>query len=130
MENKTDKGQDNLRCNLTDEELLAYGKRQAQLLSDRAKADDELDAFKSGIKNRLAVIDGEVNGISEKIRNGYEFRFVPTTIVTDWGADLVRFFRDDTGVEYSTRPLNAEQRQLKLEMQEKEQKAAEKKTEK
>lgn len=120
MENLQKKGQDNLRCNLTDQELLDYGKRQAQLLSDRTKADDELDAFKTGIKNRLAVIDAEVNGLSEKIRNGYEFRFVPTTIVTDWEADLVRFRRDDTKEQYQARPLNAEERQMKLDLESKE----------
>jgi len=116
METKTEKGQDNLRCVLTDEELLVYGKRQAQLLSDRAKAEDELDAFKSGIKNRLAIVDAEVNSLSERIRNGYEFRFVPITIITDWDKETVKRVRDDTGEIYGGRVLNADERQAKMDL--------------
>ena len=113
---KVEHGQDNLRCELTDHEVLDYGKRQARLLSDRDRVADELKAFSTESKNKTAVIEAEINTLSERIRNGYEFRFVPTTITTDWEAELVSFTRDDTGKVYRQRPLNAEERQLVLDV--------------
>lgn len=109
------KAQDNLRCELTDEELLEYGRAQAKALSDLGKAEDELAAYKTAHKNKVAVLEANIHDISEKIRNGYEFRFVPTEIHTDYEEEIVQFVRMDTGEIYKTRPLNQEERQFKLE---------------
>lgn len=115
MESLIKQGQDNLRCELTDSEVLAYGRQQAKALSDVGKAEDELKAFQTAHKNRIASLEANINDLSERIRNGYEFRFVDTEIVTDYNNDLVNFIRKDTGEIYKSRPLNKEERQIKLE---------------
>lgn len=110
-------GQDNLKCILTDEEVLNYGKKQAKTLSDLQREDEELASFKTAYKNKVTMLQSTVNILSEKIRNGYEFRMVETEIHTDFDNNMVRFYRKDTGECYATRTLNAEERQQKLNFQ-------------
>jgi uncharacterized FlaG/YvyC family protein len=105
---------------LTDAEVLEYGKRQARALSDMEAAMDELRSFQTEIKNRCAKIQADINSLSERIRNGYEFRYVETTIKTDYANALVSFVRDDTGEIFSQRPLNKEERQFILDFQKEE----------
>ena len=112
---KVEHGQDNLKCILTERELVEYGRRQATALSDMNKAADELKAFQTGIKNRMAELEAIINSLSEKLRSGYEFRFVAITIITDYEAGLVKFVLDDTGEVYNQRPLNTEERQFILD---------------
>lgn len=113
----TEKGQDNLKCTLTDEETLAYGKRQAQLLHDTKTLEDETVAFKSAMKGRMDVLDAELNLISERIRSGYEHRFVEVEILKDWEAGMVYWKRLDTGETYTQRPMDTDERQTKLDLE-------------
>ena len=115
MESKIVDGRDNLKCILTDAELLDYARKQAQALSDTKKAEDDLKSFQTAIKNKIAVFEATINDVSEKIRSGYEFRFVDTMVETNYDAGFVRFVRLDTGEIYSQRPLNTEERQFILE---------------
>jgi len=115
MKPKVELGQDNLKCILKDSELLEYGRQQARALSDIDRAEDELKTFTTSIKNRIAVCEATIKAISEKIRNGYEFRFVSISIMTDYDAGLVTFRRADTDEIFSQRPLNAEERQFVLD---------------
>ncbi len=117
-------GQDNLKCVLTDKETLDYGKRQARLFHDLQTLSDEGVSFTADLKGRKATVEAELNVISERIRNGYEHRFVQTEIVTDWEAGLVRFVRRDTGETYAQRPLNTEERQTKMDLESKPESAA------
>ncbi|MDD4987016.1 MAG: hypothetical protein PHQ43_14850 [Dehalococcoidales bacterium] len=125
MNPKVEQSQDNLRCDLTDAELLDLGRLQARALSTKDQIQAEFETFKTSVKNRMAEQDALIGQVSEKIRNGYEFRYVPTTITTDFDANIVRFTRTDTGECYRQRPLNAEERQLKLEMEAKAQEVKE-----
>ncbi len=113
---KVDHGQDNLKCILTDQELLELGRQQARALSDIEAADEELKSFSTGIKNRIALSEAAVKGFSKKIREGYEFRYVPTTVTTDYEAGLVTFVRDDTSEVISQRPLNSGERQFIMDL--------------
>jgi cellobiose-specific phosphotransferase system component IIB len=114
---KIETSQDNLRCVLKDSELLELGRQQARALSDIEAAEEELKSFSTGIKNRVALSEATIKSVSKKIREGYEFRYVATTVTTDYAAGLVTFVRNDTGETYSQRPLNNEERQFKMDLE-------------
>ena len=111
------KGQDNLKCMLTDDELLEYGKLQARYLNDIQVAEDELATYKTAHKNKVTAIQANVNILGNRIRNGYEHRMVDTEIHVDYENDIVKFYRMDTGENYGSRRLNAEEKQHKLDLQ-------------
>jgi uncharacterized FlaG/YvyC family protein len=113
-------GQDNLRCELTDAEKIEYGGIVSQSLLNRLTAEDELKSFQTASKNKMTILDATIKSISEKIRNGYEFRYVEIEIETNFTECLVKFIRKDTGEIYKQRPLNSEERQLMMEVPKKE----------
>lgn len=115
LEPLVDHEQDNLRCELSNDELLELGKRQAQLLQDLKCIEDDAKSFQTETKNKVAVKEAEINKISEQIRNGYIFRFVQIERTTDYEFEKVTYKRLDTGEVYHERPLRADERQFALD---------------
>lgn len=109
--------QENLKCVLTQEDLVKLGQTQATALQEQSKNDDDFRTMQTAYKNKQAVLTATIKDVSERIRNGYEFRYAAVTITTDYENDLVSFIRDDTGELYSQRSLNTAERQFKLDLQ-------------
>ncbi len=82
----------------------------------RERVNDELKAFATAIKDKKTVSEAAIKAVSEKICNGYGFRFVPATITTGYDSGLVTFCSDDTGEVYHQRPLNTEERQFVMDL--------------
>jgi sialic acid synthase SpsE len=114
---KVEHQQENLKCVLTQEDLVKLGQTQAAALQEQSKNDDDFRTMQTAYKNKQATLTATIKEVSEKIRNGYEFRFIPVTVTTDYEGNLVSFTRDDTGVLYSQRILNTAEKQFKMDLQ-------------
>lgn len=114
---KVEQLQENLRYTLQESDIAKLGTEQARALAEIDRAEEELKAFSTDIKSRIAHAEATVKGVSEKIRNGYEFRYIPVTITTDYENNLVTYQRDDTGEIYHSRPLNSQERQFKMDLE-------------
>jgi len=106
---------DSLRCELTTDERVDYGSRQATLLLELSACEDELNTFKATMKSRVAEKEAELKRISENIRNGYVFRQVDIEKKIDFAAEWVTYTRTDTGEIYHQRAMRADERQFALD---------------
>lgn len=96
-----------LRCNLSRDELLEYGKVQAEKIQELARVEADLKRVQADFKAKIVALDAEIVDLSNKVASGYEFRDVTCTVFLGLPTpNQKRTVRDDTGedvsVEYMT----------------------------
>ena len=105
-----------LKCVLTDEEILTYSKGLAKKQQDKSQADMEKKAAASFHKEKIERFESEINTVSRNVTNGYEFRDVECEWGYDWADGKARLYRNDTGELVDTRAISEYERQQHLEL--------------
>lgn len=99
---------------LTDAELRAKGKQQAETMVEYGEIEAERKAltatFAAKMKERRKILDK----LAVEVRTGFEVRPVECELVPRWGDHTVITVRRDTGEHVDTRPMSPGERQLEL----------------
>jgi hypothetical protein len=103
-----------LDCRLTADEIAAHGRDLVNLLGEIEEEEDDQDARKAEMRERLATMQARQSKIAGTIRRGLERRRVTVEIMADWTTQTAIERRTDTGEEIGRRPLREDEKQLKL----------------
>jgi len=121
----TKRTQEYLRVQLAREELLVYGKEQADKLNEKVRLEEDLDRIKADFKAKISALEARINGLTSCISTGYEYRNVKCTEylgLPEAGKKTV--VRDDTGETVSVKDMTQDEMQRKLLADEQEKEAA------
>lgn len=104
-----------LKCMLTDAELLEAGGTLAQAQQRIVELEAELQAFKDDNKGKVALAEAEMTRNSNLVRQKYAWRDVPCEVVKDYNYETVTIKRKDTGeIVDNRRMTDAELSELPL----------------
>lgn len=104
-----------LRVNLTNEELLAAGKLQADRSIEYAALENDRKRISDEFKAKTSAIEAEACALAAKVSTGYEFRNVSCTeYLGDPAADKKRVVRNDTGAEVGIEDMTTAELQREL----------------
>ncbi len=107
---------EHLPYTFTEQEKGELGKQLAKCFADHTEAEGRLKSIATQIKAEIAMIDGEMTSLSEKIRSGKEYRNVKCEKTFDYRLGVVTYIRLDTGEVYRERPLDEAERQASLNL--------------
>ena len=107
----------NLRCELTEAELLQQGQMMAQAQQDGNLAQEEFDSIKTDFKAKIEGFALAASRSGNMIRSKFEFRPVKCERVLDFDKAVVTEIRLDTGVEIEKRPMTTDESQMGLPME-------------
>ena len=108
----------NLKCDLTNEELLDISKEMSEHLNKRSQAEDSLASFSAQKKAEIKGHDAHINRSAQLINSGFEYREVKCEVVIDEKKDTVSWIRQDTGEVYNTEhPIPQRYLQKKLDLE-------------
>jgi len=103
-----------LDCELTDKEVLAYGRQLASIASAIGNEEANQVSIKKEMASKIAGLEAKASELSAKINRGKELREVQIEVLADFTTGMATEFRSDTGEVYRERPLRDEERQQKL----------------
>ena len=106
-----------LRCKLTDEELLERGQALARALEQRQKREADGKAFAANVKSDIEQYKKEGLRLTSHIAEKSEWRKVECDEVHDFEAGTVSVVRLDTGEVVSERRMWDEERQEDLPLE-------------
>jgi hypothetical protein len=107
----------NLKCVLTDEEIMAVSKEMAEHINKKKQAEDNLASFLAQLKAEIKGHDSFINKDAVLINSGHEYRNVKCEVVIDEKANKVVWVREDTGEICQTEspiPLRYLQKEIDL----------------
>jgi len=99
---------------LTDFEMAALARSQAQAFDKLKVTENDLAAIKKDYGGRIALANAEIGSISARINTGFEFRDIPCLLLDERPEGYRLVVRTDNGHIARRRKLNPEERQLKL----------------
>jgi len=111
---RIEKYQTMLKCNLTDEELLAYGGEMADKQQQANEFDESLTSIKSEFKSKIEQATARINELAGKLRSKSEHRQVPCERTYDYKAGTVTERRTDTNGTINRREMTADESQMGL----------------
>jgi len=100
-----------LDCELTDKEILAYGRELASINAAIATEESAQVSIKKEMASRLAGLEAKASEISAKVNRGKELREVQIEVLADFKTDRATEVRTDTGEVYRERPLRDDEKQ-------------------
>jgi hypothetical protein len=103
-----------LPCQLTNDELLAYGNDLGATIQDIAAEEDRQASIKVEMKSRMTKLEAIRTELASKITRREEYRDVKVEVILDFGDDKYKKVRLDTGEVIFERPINDEERQESL----------------
>jgi len=86
----------NLKCTLTDEEMLDISKEMSEHINKKKEAEDNLAAFKAQINSEIKGHEAHINRAAVLIQAGYEYRNILCDVKIDESANAVYWIRTDT----------------------------------
>jgi hypothetical protein len=107
----------NLKCVLTEAELLQAGRDMADAQNNVQELEAEADDWKSQHKAKMTVAEGRVSIKAGMIRSGYEYRAVPCEIIKDFDAAVIVTIRLDTSETIDSRNMTESERQMGLALE-------------
>jgi hypothetical protein len=87
----------NLKCILTNEEMMAISKEMAEHLNKKKQAEDNLASFSAQLKAEIKGHDAFINKDAVLINSGHEYRNVKCEVIIDEKKNTVAWVREDTG---------------------------------
>ena len=103
-----------LPVKLTDDEVLALGRRIAELMEQRQSAEALRKSQQKKLKSEIEELDKEIEDKRCAIRSCEERRLVEVELHFDYQRGIVETIRIDTGESVSIRPMDDEERQMGL----------------
>lgn len=104
-----------VRYEFSEEEKLEIGQRLAGAVAAVARLEDQKKSFMSQIKSEIDSKSLQVNADSERLRSGYEMRYVECEVVNAYIDRMVRWIRLDTGETAFERPMKSNEMQMKVD---------------
>jgi len=103
-----------LRCELTQDEIIAAGAALAKAMKDGQKLEAETESIKRGLKAREATILSEMMVQQSKIQDKFEMRMISVDLIMDYANKEARAIRKDTGETFERRQMTQEELQMDL----------------
>lgn len=98
----------------TDNEKKDIAIEMAQKVADLQRTEDDKKAVMSDYKSQLDHIQAGINGAATKLNNGYEMRTVKCKNVPVWKKKVWECRHVDTNELFKTKPMSADDLQMKL----------------
>lgn len=96
-----------LRCTLSQDELLAAGKLQADKHGELCRTEADKKRIVADIGAKIAALEAELGSLAGKITSGYEFRDVTCTVhLGTPKPEQKTIYRDDTGELVGVEDMN------------------------
>lgn len=95
-----------LECDLTEQELLDYGRENANQIQTRSSLESEKKAYNSRIKSEVDACTESIEKLSLKISTKKEHRHVDCRVIKDYDNYKISVVRLDTNEEISNRAMN------------------------
>jgi hypothetical protein len=105
-----------LPVNLTEAEVLQYGRDVARAVSDKTRIEAEFDSVKADYKGKIAEQEAIVSKLSPRIHSGKETRDVECSEVKNWTRMTVTVTRTDTMEEIESRPMREDEKAMELNL--------------
>ncbi len=107
----------NLKCILSDEEMLAISKEMSEHINKKKQAEDNLASFSAQIKAEIKGHEAIINKTATLINAGSEYRNTKCEVIIDHSHDTVSWIRSDTGeICQQERPIPQRYLQTELEI--------------
>ncbi len=104
-----------LRVTLTQDELLAAGKLQADKSLELGVIEGDRKRIADDFKAKTSALEAELGSLAGKISTGYEFRYVTCTeYLGEPEADKKRVVRNDTGEDIGVEVMSEAEMQREL----------------
>lgn len=103
-----------LRCELTEAEVREAADTLARNLDELEVLDDKLKEIKADFKAQIESKEAAAKVQRNLVRNKYDYRQVPCTMVLDYKEQTVLVTRDDTNVIVKERKMLAEEKQMDM----------------
>lgn len=113
-----------LKCMLTEAQLKEQAEKMADNLSQIAQYEADLKSIKRQIEADIAKCQSELTSAHEKYRSGFQMANIDCEVRKNFQTNTVTVIRLDTGEMIRERALTAEERQLMLELNQKEENPA------
>lgn len=105
-----------LKCTLTDKEKIERGFDLAHKHNEKLQLEADMKSARSQYQSRIDAVVGEISSLSNKIREGAEFRDVECVKAFDWTEKLVTTNRLDTLEIIETRTMRQEELQTEINL--------------
>lgn len=87
----------NLKCVLTDDEMMAISKEMSEHINKKKQAEDNLASFSAQLKAEIKGHEAIINKSAMLINSGSEYRNVKCEVQIDGKKNTVYWIRADTG---------------------------------
>jgi hypothetical protein len=104
----------NLRHSLTDKEMAALAREQAEKLQSKRVAESEFESIRIAYKARITEAQAQVDGISARVQAGFEMKNIRCMVANERPEGYRLIIRLDTGHIAIRRKLETNERQIKL----------------
>lgn len=111
---KIERFRQNMRCELTNEELNEKARQVARKLSEKALRVEAAKSATAHLKAEIKQIDAELSRLSQEINDGATYREVDCERHFKYRVGNVVEIRMDTNEQTFERPMNASERQPEL----------------
>ena len=105
---------ENLRCDLTDEEVRERADRAARSYKDAAERSDELQAHAKEERGAIGKLNAEVGQLLRAVAERAEYRSVDVRHHRNETAATMDTVREDTAEVVRSRPFTPDERQIGL----------------
>jgi len=116
VENRLEKFETLLRCQLTNDELISRGNELAEASAEAGTLEDTLASIKKEFAAKIAGKEARINELSGTIRAKSETRIVKCEREFLYGEGLVMEIRADTKETIKSREMRDDERQQELEV--------------
>ena len=103
-----------LKCMLTPDEIRVAGDTLARNLDELEVLDDKLKEIKADFKAQIEAKEAAAKVQRNLVRNKYDYRNTPCTMILDYTEGTVVVTRDDTEAIVSDRKMSMEEKQMDL----------------
>lgn len=107
-----------LKCILSDDEMLGISKEMSEHINKKKEAEDNLASFKAQINAEIKGHEAHINRAAGLIQAGYEYRNILCEVIVDETKNEVRWIRSDTNEIAQTEkpiPVRYSQSEIPLE---------------
>lgn len=112
-----------VKCTFNAKEKIILGEQMAGCIREKNRLEDELGSIKKRYASDIGKQDAEIFSLAERLNTGWEMRRVECVEVNDFNTGSVYVYQKDVFGNISLceplveqRPMNAEERQMQLQL--------------
>ncbi len=108
---RTEEVTENLKCMLTEEEVMQAGETTAKLIQDRTHLEKDKKSVMAGFKAKIEAAEAGIIDNSNKVRDKYEYRDVLCEKRHHYSDYTITVIRVDTGETVESRKMTLREKQ-------------------